>query len=74
MTRNGKILAGLGLTVIVLAACDGSDGVIAGPALLFGQAFAAAFNADPKDQPSENLTITYQGVNGINLTALPIDI
>lgn len=73
MTRNRKILTGVGLSFVVLAACDGSDGTFGNPASQFGEAFAAAFNADSTDTPAEDLTITYLGVTGVNLTADPVD-
>ncbi len=73
MARKTKILTGLGVTLAVLAACDGSDGVAGNPVFQFGPVFAAAFNARPNSVPAENLVITYLGVDGINLTADPVD-
>jgi len=73
MTRNGKILTGAGLSFAILAACDGSDGAFGNPASQFGEIFAAAFAAAPTATPSEDLTIAYLGVQGVNLTAEPVD-
>lgn len=73
MTRNRKILTGAGLSLIVLAACDGSDGVIGNPSFQFGEAFVNAFNAGADTVPAEDLRISYLGVDGVNLTADPVD-
>ena len=73
MTRNGKILTGVGLSFVVLAACDGSNGVFGNPAFQFGPIFAAAFAADDNATPAEDLRITYLGVDGVSLTADPVD-
>ena len=73
MTRNGKILLGVGLSFGFLAACDGSDGVFGNPAFQFGEVFAAAFAADPNSVPAEDLRITYLGNAGVSLTADPVD-
>ena len=76
MTRNGKLLSMLVASLVILAACDGSDGVMGNAQSQFGKQFAAAFNAktaaDPKDDP--NLVITYKGVTGVDYTADPLDI
>ncbi|QDA36469.1 hypothetical protein E4L95_04495 [Paracoccus liaowanqingii] len=74
MTRHVKLLSGLGLALAVLAACDGSDGTFGNAQTQFGPAFAAAFNAQPVDEPKEDLAIIFRGVNGPNFTAEPIDI
>ena len=73
MTRNRKFLAGAGLSFLVLAACDGSDGTFGNPAFQFGEVFAKAFAADRNSVPVEDLRITYLGVEGVNLTADPVD-
>lgn len=73
MTRHGKILTGVGLTFVFLAACDGSDGTFGNPAAQFGATFANAFAADTNSVPTEDLRITYLGVEGANLTVAPVD-
>ncbi len=73
MTRNRKILAGVGMSFVFLVACDGSDGIMGNPASQFGPAFAAAFNAGPNDVPSEDLLITYLGNDEVSLTDAPVD-
>lgn len=73
MTRNRKFLTAVGLSLVVLAACDGSDGAFGNPASQFGEAFAAAFGADANSVPTETLTIAFQGTPGVNLTAAPLD-
>jgi phosphoglycolate phosphatase-like HAD superfamily hydrolase len=76
MTRKAKLLSALGLSLAVLVACDGSDGVVGNAQAQFGSLFAAAFNADanadPKDDP--DLAIVYNGVQDVDLTADPLDI
>lgn len=76
MTRKGKLLSALAATLVVLAACDGSDGVAGNPQAQFGNMFAAAFNGgvndDAKDDP--NLEIVFGGVEGVDLDADPLDI
>ena len=74
MTRNRKLLSVAGVSLVVLAACDGSDGVIGNVQAQFGKDFAMAFNADSTAEPSEQLSIRYLGVNGVSLTAEPVDI
>lgn len=79
MTLNGKLLPALGMTLALLAACDGSDGgngAIGNAQSQFGPLFAAAFNADPNDVPKDDpdLAIVRLGVTGINLTGTPLDI
>lgn len=73
MTRNGKILSWVGLSLVFLAACDGSDGAFGNPALQFGEIFTKAFAADSNAAPTDDLRISYLGVDGVNLTADPID-
>lgn len=73
MKRNSKILTSLGVSLVILAACDGSDGTFGNPASQFGDVFAAAFNADPNDAPTENLKISYLGKQNVDLTAEPVD-
>ena len=73
MTRSKKTLTGVGLTFALLAACDGSDGAFGNPAAQFGETFAAAFGAAPATAPAEDLLIAYLGVQGVNLTAEPVD-
>lgn len=73
MTRNSKFLTGAGLSLLVLAACDGSDGTFGNPAFQFGEVFARAFAADRNSVPTEELRITYLGVDGVNQTADPVD-
>lgn len=76
MTRKAKLLSSLGLSLAVLVACDGSDGVVGNAQAQFGNLFATAFNADanadPKDDP--DLVIAYDGVPDVDLTADPLDI
>ena len=76
MTRKSKLLSTFAATLALLAACDGSDGVMGNASSQFGNQFAAAFNAKStaaaKDDP--NLVITYKGVTGVNYTADPVDI
>ena len=76
MTRKGKLLSTLAASLVVLAACDGSDGVLGNSQAQFGSLFASAFNAGPdadaKDDP--NLEITYGGVSGVDLEADPLDV
>lgn len=76
MTRKGKLFSSLAATLVILAACDGSDGIAGNPQAQFGTLFAAAFNGgaddDAKDDP--NLGITYGGVDGVDLDADPVDI
>lgn len=76
MTSKGKLLSTLAVTLMVLAACDGSDGVAGNAQAQFGSLFATAFNggvdADPEDDP--NLVITFGGVDGVDLDADPLDI
>lgn len=76
MTRKGKLYSTLAASFVVLAACDGSDGVLGNAQAQFGPMFAAAFNGtaddDAKDDP--NLVITYGGVDGVDLNADPLDI
>ena len=76
MTRKGKLYSTLAASLVVLAACDGSDGVMGNPQSQFGPMFAAAFNAGPDDdaKPSEELVITYGGFEGVDLNADPLDI
>jgi hypothetical protein len=74
MTRKRKLLSVVGMSLVVLAACDGSDGVLGNAQAQFGNVFAAAFNAPGTAEPSEALAIRYQGVNGVSLTAEPVDI
>ncbi len=73
MTRKGKILTGVGLSFVFLAACDGSDGAFGNPASQFGEAFAAAFSADANSAPTEDLLIAFQGVQGVSETSAPVD-
>ena len=73
MTRKGKIWAGLGLSLVVLAACDG-NGVIGDAAAQFGQTFAAAFRADANAAPVDAAAITYLGLTEPSLTAAPVDL
>ena len=76
MTRKGKLYSTLAASLVVLAACDGSDGVLGNPQSQFGPLFASAFNGtaddDAKDDP--DLVITYGGVDGVDLNADPLDI
>ena len=76
MTRKGKLYSTLAASLVILAACDGSDGIMGNAQAQFGTMFAAAFNgtadADAKDDP--NLVITYGGVEGVDLNADPLDI
>lgn len=72
MTRNRKTLIGTGLSLLILAACGGG-GMVGNPAFQFGPIFAAAFAAGPNTVPAEELRITYLGVDGVNLTAEPVD-
>ena len=76
MTRNVKLLSSLAAILALVAACDGGNGVAGNPQAKFGNLFAAAFNAnsaaDPADDP--NLVIVYNGVNGVDYTADPLDI
>lgn len=74
MMLNRKLLTGMGLSLVFLAACDGADGVVGNAQSQFGPAFAAAFNALSTDVPSEDLTIVYRGVTGVSLTEQPIDL
>jgi hypothetical protein len=73
MTRNGKIWAGLGVSLAVLVACDGG-GVIGDAASQFGQTFAAAFRADANAAPVDAAAITFVGGSGPSLTAAPVDL
>jgi hypothetical protein len=73
MTRKGKIWGGLGLSLAVLAACDGGA-VIGDAASQFGQSFAAAFRADANATPVDAAAITYLGSAGPSLTAAPVDL
>lgn len=73
MTRNRNILTGVGMSLAILAACDGSDGILGNPASQFGPAFEAAFNAGPNDVPSQNLLITYLGNDDVSLIDAPVD-
>ena len=73
MTRKAKIWAGLGLSLTVLAACDGGA-VIGDAASQFGQTFAAAFRADANAAPVDATAITYLGGSGPSLTAAPVDL
>ncbi len=84
MKSNVKLLSVLCVSVFMLAACDDSD-VVAGDgdddanmaevADQFGPGFAAAFRADPNGEPvdTDDIVITFLGVDGPNLTADPID-
>ena len=76
MTRKGKLYSTLAASLVIVAACDGSDGAMGNAQSQFGTMFAAAFNgkadADPKDDP--NLVISYGGVDGVDLNADPLDI
>ena len=76
MTRKSKLLSMLVASLVILAACDGSDGVMGNAQSQFGRQFAAAFNgapdSDARDDP--NLVITYGGVTGVDLNADPLDI
>ena len=76
MTRKGKQLSTIAASLALLAACDGSDGILGNPQAQFGTMFEAAFNAgsdaDAKDEP--NLGIAYGGVDGVDLEADPLDI
>lgn len=74
MTRNKKLLSGLGLALAFLAACDGSDGTFGNMQSQFGPQFDAAFNAENTDEPKEDLVIVYRGVTGPNFVAEPVDI
>ena len=78
MTRNAKLLAALGLVVLGVAACDGSDspGAPGTAQSQFGDLFAAAFNADANAVPKDGaeLGIVYGGVDGVDLTAAPLDL
>jgi hypothetical protein len=73
MTRKRKICGGLGLSLAVLAACDGGA-VIGDAAAQFGQSFATAFRADASAAPVDAVSITYLGGTGPNLTAAPVDL
>lgn len=73
MTRKGKIWGGLGLSLVVLAACDGGA-VIGDAASQFGQTFATAFRADANAAPVDAVAITYLGGSGPSLTAAPVDL
>ena len=77
MTRNAKLLAALGLVTLGLAACDGSEGPAAPGTVQsqFGSLFAAAFDADANAVPKDGaeLAIVYGGVDGVDLTAAPVD-
>lgn len=76
MTYKTKLWSTLGVSLLVLAACDGSDGAMGNPQEQFGNLFANAFNAspdaDPKDDP--DLVITFGGVEGVDLGGDPLDI
>ena len=72
MTRNGKIWAGFGVSLAVLAAC--SDGPIGDAASQFGKSFAAAFRADANAVPVDAVAITYLGGTGPSLTGAPVDL
>ena len=76
MTLNGKLLSTLAATLVILAACDGSDGVLGNPQSQFGTLFAAAFNGGADDDATDdpNLEIVYGGVDGVDLDADPLDI
>ena len=82
MTRKRKLLSVLGVSLVVLAACDGSDGVFGNPASQFGENFEVAFGAGSNDAPRDNsadgtkddLTITFAGDEGVSLTDQPLDI
>lgn len=73
MTRKGKIWGGLGLSLAVLAACDGGT-IVGDAASQFGQSFAAAFRADANAAPVDAVPITFAGATGPNLTAAPVDL
>ncbi len=73
MTQKRKFLTGAGLSLLVLAACDGSDGTFGNPSFQFGEVFANAFNAGANTTPTDTLQITYLGAEGVNLTADPVD-
>lgn len=75
MTRTRKLGWTAGVSLLVLAACDGSDGIIGNPSTQFGSIFAAAFAADMNAAPvNDPLTITYRGTTGPSLTAAPLDL
>jgi hypothetical protein len=77
MTRTTTRAAGLGLALLILAGCDGSDkpqnpmGLVAQQ---FGETFRRAFAQGPNDAPLDgDLTITFMGVAGPSKTAAPVD-
>jgi hypothetical protein len=74
MKTRQKLFAGLAGGLIVLAACDGSDGFAANPQSQFGAAFLAAFNAEPNSIPVEPGDIIFRGKVGPTLTGTPLDI
>ena len=75
MTRKSKLLSTFAATLALLAACDGSDGVMGNASSQFGNQFAAAFNAKStaaaKDDP--NLVITYKGVTALDVSSNLMD-
>ncbi len=88
MIRNRKLLLSVfGVSLLILGGCGGDGGGQIGmpqdpgadPATnvqdQFGAGFAAAFNADPNSEPvdTDNIVITFRGVDGPNFTEDPID-
>lgn len=74
MTRNTKVLSLTGGALLLLAACGGNDLISA--ARLFGDDFQAAFaqNRNDTPKPSDELSITFDGEDGVSLTKDPVDI
>ncbi len=87
MIRNRKLLLSVfGVSLLILGACEGGSdnlNVVQDPGAQpgttvqdqFGAGFAAAFNADPNSEPvdTDNIVITFRGVDGPNFTEDPID-
>lgn len=75
MSSKAKLWSGLGLSVAILVACDGADGVLGNPAAQFGTFFLTAFNvpANGTPLPTDGEQITYLGVVGVNSSAQPVD-
>lgn len=75
MTHKFKIIPAVLVSLIVLAACDESDNAAGEPSEQFGAAFAEIFNTDPNSEPAniDDVVISYQGVDGPNFTAEPVN-
>ncbi len=68
MTLKPKLLAGLAVTML-LVACDDSDNATANGISSFGNAFVAMFNTDANDAPVDAQSIALT----VDLTADPFN-